>query len=279
MTTSTFKNAVTQTVNVGDAKFAFRKFGPEGGVPLVFLHHFTAVLDDWDPSTLDGIAAERHVVVFDSRGVGGSSGVTPHSVQEMADDAIAFIAALGFDAVDLFGFSLGGFVAQAVIHVRPDLVRRAVLAGTGPAGGQGIANVGAVLRHAIATTTGTDRHPKHVLFFTQTREGQLAATEYLRRLDERAAERDAPVSNETIAAQQNAIHAWGDASPTQLEAIEQPVLVANGDTDIMVPTQNSFELAARIPNARLSIFPDSGHGGVFEHRAAFVPQVLTFLRG
>jgi pimeloyl-ACP methyl ester carboxylesterase len=275
---NTFKNSATQTVDVGGIKFAFRTFGREGGVPLVFLHHLTAVLDDWDPRTLDGIAANHHVVAFDNRGIGRSGGMTPNSMQEMADDAIAFIAALRFDKVDLFGFSLGGFIAQAVIHARPDLVRRVVLAGTGPAGGRGIANVGTVLQDAISSTTGTERHPKHVLFFTQTADGQMAASEYLRRLDERTADRDASISNQAIAAQLSAIQAWGNGPTTPLEAIKHPVLVANGDTDIMVPTINSLELAARIPNARLSIFPDAGHGGVFEHHAAFVPQVLAFLR-
>jgi pimeloyl-ACP methyl ester carboxylesterase len=273
----TFKNAETKSIEIDGTEFVFRELGLNGGVPVIFLHHLTAVLDDWDPRVVDGIAAKHRVVTFDNRGVGGSGGVTPTSVPEMASDAITFISALGFKKVDLFGFSLGGFVAQAVIHARPDLVRMAVLSGTGPAGGEGIVGVGATLQDAVARTAGTARQAKHILFFTQTRDGQNAADGFIRRLNERVAGRDMPASNETIAAQLTAIDAWGNSAPSPLETITQPVLVANGDDDIMVPTSLSFELARRIPNSYLSIFPNSGHGGVFEHHAVFVPQVLTFL--
>jgi pimeloyl-ACP methyl ester carboxylesterase len=163
-TSQTFKTTETQSIEVDGTKFVFRELGPKGGVPVIFLHHLTAVLDDWDPRVVDGIATKHHVVTFDNRGVGGSGGVTPTSVPEMARDAIAFMSALGFEQVDLFGFSLGGFVAQAVIHARPDLVRKAVLSGTGPAGGEGIAGVGAILQDAMSRTAGTGRHPKHILF-------------------------------------------------------------------------------------------------------------------
>jgi pimeloyl-ACP methyl ester carboxylesterase len=276
-TMQTFKNTETRSIEVDGTRFVFRELGPKGSVPVIFLHHLTAVLDDWDPRVVDGIAAKHHVVTFDNRGVGGSGGVTPISVPEMARDAIAFVSALGFEKVDLFGFSLGGFVAQAVIHARPDLVRKAVLSGTGPAGGEGIAGVGAILQDATSRTAGTGRHPKHILFFTQTRDGQNAADEFIRRLNERAEGRDTRVSNETIGAQLTAIDAWGNGTPTPLETVAQPVLVANGDDDIMVPTRLSFDLARRMPNSHLSIFPNSGHGGVFEHHAVFVPQVLAFL--
>ncbi len=139
--TQAFRTATTRTIQVKDTELAYREFGARGGVPVVFLHHLTAVLDDWDPKLLDGIAARHHVVIFDNRGVGGSGGETPASVEAMAQDAIAFIEALGFAKVDLFGFSLGGFVAQAIVQARPELVRKIVLAGTGPAGGVGIADV------------------------------------------------------------------------------------------------------------------------------------------
>lgn len=277
MTTSASSSAVTQTVTVNDATFAYREFGTRRGIPLVCLHHFSAVLDDWDPATLDGFAARHRVITFDNRGVGRSSGSTPLSVREMANDTIAFIDALGFKAVDLFGFSLGGFVAQMVLHERPDLVQRAVLAGTAPAGGEGISNVDTVVQEAISRTAGNECPPRHLLFFTQTWNGQVAAQAYLRRLSERKNDRDTPVSSDTMLAQLSAIRSWGNSPPTPLETINQPVLVANGDNDIMVPTVNSLALARRIPNARLSIFPDSGHGGVFENHASFVPQVLTFL--
>lgn len=273
---TTFQTATTHTNGAGAMTRVYRELG-DGGVPLLFLHHLTAVLEDWDPAFVDDVARSRRVILFDNRGVGGSGGATPTSVAAMADDAIEFISALGLTTVDLFGFSLGGFVAQAMLHARPDLIRRVVLTGTGPAGGEGIANVGAVLQGAIAQAKQSGRHPKHTLFFTQSRSGQQAANDYLSRLGERTTARDPEVTDETIGAQLTAIAAWGNGARSDLEAIDQPVLIANGDNDVMVPTAGSFELFARLPNARLSMFPDSGHGGIFQHRKAFVPQMVAFL--
>jgi pimeloyl-ACP methyl ester carboxylesterase len=274
---TTFENALTKAIDVKGTKFVFREIGKPGGVPLVLLHHLTAVLEDWDPAVLDGLAAKHHVIVFDNRGVGGSGGSTPKTVEEMAGDAIAFIGALGFSKVDLFGFSLGGFVAQVIAQQQPGLVRKIILAGTGPAGGEGIANVGAVLQDAFRKAGATGKHPKHFLFFTQTRNGRAAADDFLGRLKERTKDLDAPVSNETVQAQIAAIHAWGQGDARMLATVQHPVLVANGDDDVMVPSLNSFELARRLPNAQLSIFPDAGHGGIFQHHAAFVQQALAFL--
>jgi pimeloyl-ACP methyl ester carboxylesterase len=235
-------------------------------------------LEDWDPRVVDGLAAKHHVIVFDNRGVGSSGGSTPKTVEEMARDAVAFIGARGFSKVDLLGFSLGGFVSQAIAQQQPGLVRKIILAGTGPAGGEGIANVGAVLQDAFGKAGATNKHPKHFLFFTQTSNGQTAADGFLQRLKERTKDLDASVSNETIQAQLAAIHAWGQGDATKLGTVQHPVLVVNGDDDVMVPSFNSFELARRLPNAQLSIFPDAGHGGIFQHHAAFVQQALTFLQ-
>lgn len=275
--TQTSIHAATQEVEQNGVKFVFRELGKKGGVPVIFLHHLTAVLDDWDPALLDGIAAKHHVVIFDNRGIGGSGGETPTSVEEMARDAINFIAALGHRQVDLLGFSLGGFVAQAILHAQPDLVRRVILAGTGPAGGEGISKVSGVLQDAVDKTASTARDPRHILFFTQTVDGQKGANDYVRRLKERTQNRDIPIRNEAISAQLTAIRAWGDGAATPLETIKQPVLVANGDDDVMVPTVGSFELFRRISHARLSIFPNAGHGAVFEYHAVFVQQALAFL--
>jgi pimeloyl-ACP methyl ester carboxylesterase len=273
---ATFGNATTQSVDVSGTKFVFREFGQKGGIPVVFLHHLTAVLEDWDPRIVDGLAAKHHVIVFDNRGVGGSGGSTPKTVEEMARDAVTFIGALGFSKVDLLGFSLGGFVAQVIAQQQPGLVRKIILAGTGPAGGEGIANVGAVLQDAFGKA-GATKHPKQFLFFTQTKNGQAAAEDFLRRLKERTKDLDTPVSNETIQAQIAAIGAWGQGDATALGTVQHPVLVVNGDDDVMVPSFNSFELARRLPNAQLSIFPDAGHGGIFQYHAAFVQQTLAFL--
>jgi pimeloyl-ACP methyl ester carboxylesterase len=273
---TTFKTAPTQSVDVNGTRFVYREIGGKGGVPVVFLHHVTGVLDDWDPRVVDGLAAKHHVIAFDNRGVGASGGATPTTIEAMARDAVAVIGALGFSKVDLLGFSLGGFVAQAIVQQRPDLVRKIILAGTGPAGGEGIGNVG-VLPEAIAKATAANKHPKHFLFFTQTHNGQAAADAFLQRLKERTEDLDTPVSNETIQAQSAAIGAWARGDATSLGAVQHPVLVANGDDDAMVPTPNSFELARRLPNAELSIFPDAGHGGIFQYHAAFVQQALAFL--
>jgi len=273
-----FETAPTKALNVGGTSFAYRELGEnQGGVPLVLLHHLTAVLDDWDPRVVDRLAARHHVIAFDNRGVGRTGGTTPNTVEEMAQDAIAFIRALGLSKVDLLGFSLGGFVAQVVALEQPDLVRKIIIAGSGPAGGEGISNMGAVLQDAVGKAGASGKHPKHFLFFTQTGNGQAAANAFLGRLNERKEDRDTPISNETIHAQLTAIHAWGQGDPARLSEIHHPVLVANGDNDVMAPTINSFELARRLPNAQLSIFPDASHGGIFQYHTTFVQQALDFL--
>jgi pimeloyl-ACP methyl ester carboxylesterase len=274
----TYENAPTESVEVDGTNFVFREIGKKGGIPLVLLHHLTAVLEDWDPRVVDGLAAKHHVIAFDNRGVGGSGGSTPKTVEEMARDAVAFIGALGFSKVDLLGFSLGGFVSQVIAQQQPGLVRKIILAGTGPAGGEGIANVGPVLQDAFGKAGASNKHPKHFLFFTQTSNGQAAADDFLRRLKERTKDLDAPVSDETVQAQLAAIQAWGQGDATTLETVQHPVLVVNGDDDVMVPPSNSFELARRLPKTQLSIFPDAGHGGIFQHHAAFVQQALVFLQ-
>jgi len=268
----------TSYVDVDGTSFAYREFGPSTGVPLVFLHHFTAVIDDWDPRVIDGIAAERRVITFDNRGVGGSGGRVPRSVDAMADDAISFIRALGLEQVDLLGFSLGGFISQLIATKEPALVRRIVLAGTGAAGSAG---TGRITRRLVSDTLHgalTLSNPKPYLFFTRTTNGKAAAAAYMQRLEERTTDRVRPMPLQGVAAQIVAIQGWGRRAPMDLTAIQHPVLVANGEDDRMLPTRASFDLAHRLPNASLRIYPDSGHGGVFQHHEQFVPHVLDFLR-
>ena len=276
--TTTFEKIPTKTVDVDGISFAYRELGQQGGIPLILLHHLTAVLDDWDPRIVDGLAGKHHVITFDNRGVGASGGITPDNIVDMAQDAIGFIDALGLTKVDLLGFSLGGFISQAIVEARPELVRKIILAGTGPAGGQGIANIGAVLQQSFADAGAVGKHPKNFLFFSQTAESQKAADIFLARLNDRKDDRDTPVSNATIQAQVTAITKWGLAPAQDLGVIPHPALVANGDNDIMVPTVNSLDLARRLPNNQLSIFPNSGHGGIFQYHDAFVAQTLAFLR-
>jgi len=275
----TFENAPTKSVDVNGTNFVFREIGKTGGVPVVLLHHLTAVLEDWDPRVVDGLAVKHHVIAFDNRGVGGSGGSTPETVEEMAQDAIAFIGALGFSKVDLFGFSLGGFVAQVIAQQQPGLVRKIVLAGTGPAGGVGITDVNTILQGALQKAGAEHKHPKHFLFFSPSPQSQKAADAFLQRLDKRQTDRDTAVSDQTVQAQLTAILKWGQA-PSSIEALKQvrhKVLIANGDVDIMVPTANSIALFEALPDAKLSIFPDAGHGGIFQYADAFVDQTLSFL--
>ncbi|MDH6435998.1 pimeloyl-ACP methyl ester carboxylesterase [Streptomyces sp. SAI-144] len=281
MSAATATSAPTKTVDVAGTPFAYREVGTGEGVPLVLLHHVTAVLDDWDPAVIDGLAAERRVILVDLRGVGRSGGTTPDTFEAMADDAVTFLDALGLDAVDLLGYSLGGIVAQVVAQQYPDRVRRIILAATTPAGAQGPAATGATLQAAIQQATEQGKHPKHFLFFEPSPAGQAAADAFLARLDQRTTDdRDAPISNETIGAQLTALTAWEqDTSPTGLAALKQPTLVVNGDNDTMWPTATgTLRLAQLLPAAKLAVYPDSGHGGIFQYHEVFVQQALDFLR-
>jgi pimeloyl-ACP methyl ester carboxylesterase len=272
-----YEHAPTETVDVGGTKFAYRQLGPEMRVPVIALNHLGAVLDNWDPRVIDGIAAKRRVIVFDNRGIGASGGSTPDSVEAMARDAVSFIRALGFDEVDLLGFSLGGMVSQVIAQEEPQLVRRLVLAGTGPAGGEGMDKVTRITVLDIVRGAVTFKDPKTYLFFTRTPTGKTAAREFLKRLKERTDDRDKAISPIAFRAQLKAIHAWATQKPSDLSSIRQPVLVANGDQDRMVPSGNSVDLARRLPNARLELYPDAGHGGVFQYHREFVEEVLAFL--
>ena len=273
----TWRNAPTKGVDVGGTRFAYRELGPDTGVPVIFLNHLAAELDRWDPRVVDGIATRRRVIVFDNRGIGASEGRTPTSVEAMARDAVAFIRALGFSHVDLFGFSLGGFISQVIAQEEPQLVRKIILAGTGPAGGTGIDKVTSVTIRDMARGALTLRHPEHYLFFTGTCNGRTAARDFLARLKERTEHRVKPVSIPAFIAQLKAIRAWGRERPADLSRIHHPVLVANGDHDKMVPSSNSVDLARRLPNAELVLYQDAGHGGVFQYHEAFVKKALEFL--
>lgn len=270
--------APTQTIEVGKIRFAYRDLGPRDGVPVVFLHHFTAVLDDWDPRVIDGISAERRVITFDNRGVGGTSGRVPTTISAMTDDTIAFITALGLDQIDLVGFSMGGFISQVIAERRPELVRRIVLAGTGPAGGDGIGKVTPKLVGDMLHGLVTFKDPKQFLFFTRTANGKAAAADLLARLKERTQDRVRPTRPLGVAAQVIALSRWGSQEPMDLGAIKHSVLIVNGEDDRMLPTKASFDLAHRLPNSSLRIYPDAGHGGLFQCHDQFVSQVLEFLR-
>nr|WP_229219015.1 alpha/beta hydrolase [Rugamonas brunnea] len=274
----TWANVPTQMISAAGTQFAYRELGKQnGGTPVVLLNHLAAVLDNWDPRVVDGIAAKHHVIVFDNRGVGASGGTTPRTMEEMADDAIAFIQAMGFEQVDLLGFSMGGMVSQEIVLKNPGLVRKLILAGTGPAGGVGIGTVAGVANVDILRGLVTFQDPKQFLFFTRSPDGIAAGEAFLARLKERAQDRDKDIAVSAYLAQLAALKAWGDKAPADLSVVKQPVLVANGDQDRMVPTVNSRDLAQRLPNSTLVIYPDAGHGGIFQYATQFVPEALDFL--
>jgi pimeloyl-ACP methyl ester carboxylesterase len=274
---TTWKTAPTQTINAGGVRFAYRQLGPSSGVPVVFLTHLAAVLDNWDPRVVDGIAATHRVITFDNRGVGASSGATPTTIEEMASDAVTFIRALGLDQVDLLGFSMGGMIAQVIAQQHPQLVRKMIIAGTGPAGGEGLDKVTRITYLDTARGLLTGQDPKQFLFFTRTANGRRAGKDFLARLEERTNDRDRAISVASFRAQLKAIHRWGRDEPADLASIHQPVLVLNGESDKMVPTKNSVDLDRRLPNSQLVLYPDAGHGGVFQFHEDFVKRALEFL--
>ncbi|EPL08855.1 alpha/beta fold hydrolase [Pseudomonas sp. CF161] len=272
-----FIDAANQSITVNGVRFAYRDIGPMIGAPLVLFNHWGAVLDNFDPAIIDGLAQTRRVIATDYRGIGGSGGAAPLTVGEMADDAIQLIRALGFETVDVLGFSLGGFVAQGIALKAPELVRRLILTGTGPAGGSGIDKVGSVSWPLMLKGLLTLRDPKFYLFFTSTTNGRRAASQYLQRLKARKNNRDKGPTPSAFLRQLKAITAWGKQSPQNLGRLRMPTLIVNGDNDIMVPSVNSSELAKRIPNAQLVIYEDAGHGGIFQHYADFVAKARAFL--
>ena len=275
--TSHYRDAANRFVTVENIRFAYRELGPRSGVPLVLLNHWGAVLDNFDPRIVDGLAASHHVIALDYRGMGLSGGLAPVTIDEMARDVLAVIGKLGFATIDLLGFSLGGFVAQDIVLKAPGLVHKLILTGTGPAGGVGIERVGAVSWPLILKGMLTLHDPKTYLFFTSTANGRRAAKDFLARLKERKIDRDKDPTPRAFLRQLAAIKAWGRQAPQDLGRITVPVLVANGDNDIMVPTSNSRDMAKRIPHAELVIYGDAGHGGIFQYHSEFVPKALAFL--
>lgn len=275
---ASWKNVPTQTITAGDVTFAYRELGKQnGGTPVVFLVHLAAVLDNWDPRIMDGIAAKHHVIAFDNRGIGASSGSPSNSMEQMADDAITFIKAMGLKQVDLLGFSMGGMIAQEIVLKEPQLVRKMILAGTGPAGGEGISSVAGVTFYDMLRGFFTGQDAKQYLFFTRTPNGIAAGKAFLERLKERSENRDKEISVSAFLAQLQALRTWGQKEPADLSVVKQPALVVNGDADRMVPTLNTHDLARRLPNSTLIIYPDAGHGGIFQFHTEFVPSALAFL--
>src|SRR5438874_9095373 len=221
--TTSYKNASTRTVAAGGVDFAYRQFGADTGVPVIFLVHLAGNLDNWDPRVVDGIAAKHRVITFDNRGIGASTGKTPETIQAMAKDAVTFIRALGFDQVNLHGFSMGGMIAQVIVQDEPELVRKLILTGTGPAGGKGMKEVVWVAQLDTLRGLLSRQDPKQFLFFTRTANGKRAGKEFLARLQERTVDRDTPISIKSYFAQLRSCRRWGTEKPHDRPLLRQPV--------------------------------------------------------
>jgi pimeloyl-ACP methyl ester carboxylesterase len=273
--------AANRSIQVDGDELVYRRFGNRqtAAPPLICLQHFRGNLDSWDPALVDRLAQDRDVILLDNRGVGGSTGVVPDNVTDMARDALAFIDALGLDEVDILGFSLGGYVAQELALLRPRLVRRLVLAGTAPQGGPDLHRWSDTV-YALATADQPTAEDLLSLFFSPSEESRAKGAEYLQRAYQRQDDRDAPTDLATRDAQLTAITAWGipDASRlNRLAGITQPTLVANGDDDQMMHTQNSRLLAEQLRNAELRIYPDANHGFLDQYPERFADDIAEFL--
>jgi pimeloyl-ACP methyl ester carboxylesterase len=279
-TEHTALTAPTQFVEVGDIRFAYRRFGTPNKTPIVLTQHFMGNLDNYDPAISDALAWDREVVLTDNAGVGLSTGPAADTIAGMAGDIASLIDALDLPEVDVFGLSMGGHVAQQIALDRPELVRRLILVGTGPRGGEGMQG----LPEDVAALFTRQYMPQDLMwlpvFFSPSEDSQAAGQRWLERVRARTEERDLAVVSETIAAHLAAAGEWGtlaDDSYDYLKNIHQPALVVNGSNDIIVPTINSYILQQHMPNAELVLYPDSNHGAHFQYTDRFVDRVLTFL--
>jgi pimeloyl-ACP methyl ester carboxylesterase len=276
----THNTAPTRFVEVDGIRFAYRRFGFPLDTPVVLLQHFMGNLDTYDPAITDALAAGREVILTDNAGVGLSTGAAPQTVDGMAHDAALLIDALGLEQVDLLGFSMGGYVAQQLAVDRPELVRRLILVGTGPRGGEGMGR----LAPDVTALFGKVYDPQDLMwlpiFFSPSQDSQAAGRRFLERTRARTEDRDVPVSTATITAHSAAAREWGTAAPHSfdyLKEITQPTLVVNGSNDIVVPTVNSYILQQSLPNAELILFPDSNHGSHFQFTAQFNRYLTDFV--
>jgi pimeloyl-ACP methyl ester carboxylesterase len=273
---ATLETAPTRYIEGRGIRFAYRRLGPSTGTPLVLLQHFSGNIDAWDPAVVNALAVERPVIVFDNAGVGRSTGHTPDNIAAMARDAVDFINLLGLVEVDLLGFSLGGCVAQQIAAEHGRLVRKLILVGTAPQGGE--EHLLAVLQEAFSQTDAPD--PRLPLFFTKSSASQSSGLAFLKRAKVRKDDRDTDNGGTVTDPQAKALITWcatPDPGHTMLRAIRQPTLVASGSDDTMLPANNAYAMFKALSNAYLVLYPDSGHGALFQHHKTFVSHVRTFL--
>lgn len=277
---SSYADAPNKTTTGADGiRYAYRDCGETHGAPLVLLQHFRGNLDNWDPALVDALAADRRVLTFNGVGVASTSGTTPSTVEAMAHGVIAFVDAIGFQRVDLLGFSLGSFIAQEIALIRPDVLRRVVLASAAPQGAAGMHGWAPDVIEAVGEPETQAAGYFHV-FFAPTDTSREAGQQVAARVFGRTTNRDEPTTWQTRQAQYDAVSAWGIPNHSLLQrvaAIELPVFVANGDSDPMIPTRYSYLLAGLLPDARVTIYPDSAHGFLFQHHSQFAADVNAFL--
>lgn len=276
--TSSFVDARTQVVHVDGADIAYRDVGSGTGTPLVALMHLGGNLDAWDPEVIDALARNRRVIALDYRGVGRSTGRVRDTFEDMAGDTVAALGALGLRRIDLFGLSMGGMVAQALLEQAPDLVHHLVLAGTGPRGGDGLERMTGVMLRGIARSLVTPRPATSGLFFTGTDTGRRAAAAYQRRLKRRRTDRDAAVTPAVMRSQLRAVARWGAQRPTSAGHTDTPTLAFHGTDDILVPVANAEQLRQGFSAIDIVTFRDAGHGVVSQHRDVVTDRIQSFLR-
>jgi pimeloyl-ACP methyl ester carboxylesterase len=276
MSSHSHETAPTRFVEAEGVRFAYRRFGKSGGRPLLFLQYFNANMDDWDPFVTNGLALDRDVILFDNAGIASSGGDTPSTVVEMARQVVAFCHALGLKEIDAFGFSLGGMIVQQLAHDHPKMIRRLILLGTGPRGGEGM----------TFTELSAEEQADPVgfllgAFFVPTETSQTAGKAFIERLQWRRDDRDLAVSRKAAEAQLNAIREWGTIPSSNryamLERIAQRTLIIHGNKDIVVQPINALILAERLPDAQLVVYPDASHGAQYQHTSLFLRQANLFL--
>lgn len=270
----------TKFVEVNGVRFAYRELGPvdpADKTPILFLHRFRGTLDDWDPGFVDELAKTRHVILFSDAGIGSSTGTAATSVDEKARNAAQFARALGHSSIDVLGFSMGGFICQAIAIQEPKLVRRVIIIGSGPGGN-------AETAPPTDIVFGIALHPQYTfednryLFFAEGRDKETQA--YLDRRASRVSGHEPPVGEDVIEKMVGLIGAFMQGQTghyAQLKDLHQPVLIISGDRDPFFPIKNSWLLYRELSNVQLAVYPKAGHGPHQQHPTEVARHIEQFL--
>lgn len=277
MHNTTYQTTPNRFVTARGARYAYRTLGDKNQPTLLLLTHLAATMDNWDPLVLNTLSQNYHVIVFDNKGVGLTGGTVQSSMEGMAQGVLAFMDAMRLNRVHLLGLSMGGMIAQELVKLAPERVEKLILAGTGPKGGVGIENIRPTTHFLTFKALRHAKDPKFYLFFNQDKTGRTKATQFLNRLKERTATKDKNITLYAYHRQLNVIKQWGQANENLMEHIQVPTLIVNGDNDKMVPTENTYVLAQHINNAKLIVYPNAGHGSLFQEPEQFCKDVVRFL--